>query len=172
VLDRLDPELVEVAQRMPALDLCDIPAARLAIAEMASHTGPPGLDTAVAYADRQVPAAGGHPGVRVRIFRPVVADEVLPCLYWVPGAGHVLTMPDLDDAYCAPLAERHRCVVVAVDWRRSPEHPFPAALEDAYAGLSWLVSRAAELGVAPASRGRGGTELGGRVGGRPDPAGT
>jgi acetyl esterase/lipase len=56
---------------------------------------------------------------------------------------------DLDDAWCSSIAAGHGCVVASVEWRRAPEHPFPAAIEDCYAGLSWLTENAAELGVDP-----------------------
>jgi acetyl esterase/lipase len=104
----------------------------------------------VSHEDRLAPGRDGNPDVRVRVFRPVEpadSGETLPCVYWTQGGGYVLTAPDFDDQWCEGLVDTHRCVVVSVDWRRSPEHPFPAAAEDCYAGLAWVVGHAAELGV-------------------------
>jgi acetyl esterase/lipase len=53
----------------------------------------------------------------------------------------------MDDEWCQGLVLNHGCVVVSTDWRRAPERPFPAASEDCYTGLSWLVSSAADLNV-------------------------
>ncbi len=85
--------------------------------------------------------------MRLRLFRPAGYTVPLPCLYWVPGGGYVLTSPDLDDAWCEGLVRRHGCAVVSVGWRRAPEHPFPAAADDCYAGLSSVALNAASLGV-------------------------
>jgi acetyl esterase/lipase len=53
------------------------------------------------------------------------------------------------------------CAVVSVEWRRPPEHPFPAPMDDCYAGLAWTHRHAAELGVDPARIAIGGASSGG-----------
>jgi acetyl esterase/lipase len=149
ILHRLDPELAPVFTARLVVDLNDIDGARKQRAEMLAALGVAEPSTTVSHSDHLAPGVDGNPDVMVRVFRPigVPLSEPLPCVYWTQGGGYVLTAPDLDDAWCAGLVDAHRCVVVSVDWRRAPEHPFPAAADDCYAGLVWTVTNAAELGV-------------------------
>jgi acetyl esterase/lipase len=52
-----------------------------------------------------------------------------------------------EDAQCSKLARDTACVVVSVEYRLAPEHPYPAPIEDCYAGLKWLFENAASLHV-------------------------
>lgn len=95
--------------------------------------------------------ASGHAadaGIRVRVYAPKRRDVRPPLLYF-HGGGYVKGGIDESDAFCRNLAHATGHVVVSVDYRLAPEHPFPAALEDAYAATSWACSHAAELGAAP-----------------------
>jgi acetyl esterase/lipase len=148
-MDRLDPELRVVVEQIPALDLTDIPAARASLAELYAQINTGGPNPRVSHSDHMAPGRDGNPDVMVRVFRPAAASGPLPCLYWTQGGGYVLTAPDMDDQFCEEIADRHGCVVVSVDWRRAPEHPFPAAAEDCYAGLAWTVTNADTLGIDP-----------------------
>jgi acetyl esterase/lipase len=58
----------------------------------------------------------------------------------VHGGGHVLGAAAQDDPVLQHLVARSGCVAVAVEWRRAPEDPYPAALHDAYAALRWMVA--------------------------------
>jgi len=147
IMDRLDPELRVVVDQVPALDLNDLPAARAALAELYAQINTGGPNPRVTHSDHVAPGRDGNPDVMVRVFRPVDASGTMPCLYWTQGGGYVLTAPDMDDLFCEEIVDKHRCVVVSVDWRRAPEHPFPAPADDCYAGLAWTVSSAEELGV-------------------------
>jgi acetyl esterase/lipase len=162
IMDRLDPELRVVVEQIPALDLTDIPAARASLAELYAQINTGGPNPRVSHSDHMAPGREGNPDVMVRVFRPVAAaSSPLPCLYWTQGGGYVLTAPDMDDQFCQEIVDRHECVVVSVDWRRAPEHPFPAPAEDCYAGLAWTVSNADELGIDPGRIVIGGHSSGG-----------
>ena len=126
IMDRLDPELAAVVSQLPIMDLRDIPAARAAMAELYAQVNVAEPNPSVTHSDHSAPGAQGDPDVMIRVFRPAGTDDVLPCLYWIQGGGYVMTAPDMDDQYCEEIADRHHCVVVSVDWRRAPEHPFPA----------------------------------------------
>ena len=63
---------------------------------------------------------------------------------------------DLDDDYCAGLAHRLGILVASVEYRLSPDFPYPVPLEDCYTGLRWLHDNATTLGLDPARIGIGG----------------
>jgi acetyl esterase/lipase len=163
---RCDPEVEAVLDTIPSLDLTDIPRAReererLAAAARARWT-PSGR---VLVEDRWVPGeaggAGGAPAVRVRVHRPV-GESTGAVLLWVHGGGHVLGAPEQDDPLLDRVVGQTGCVALAVDWRRAPEHPYPAALHDCHAvlgavaaGLPGVDADPAHVVVAGASSGGG-----------------
>jgi len=99
----------------------------------------------VRIAEHSPPAESPVP---VRIYRggPVPAPVVVYC----HAGGFALGNLDTDHRQCVELAHRGQCTVVSVDYRLAPEHPYPAALDDASAALRWVVANARELGVDPA----------------------
>ena len=111
--------------------------------------------------DQFVPGSEGHPAVRVRVYRPSHQPSKLPALYWIHGGGYVMGDIEQDDRLMKQLVKRIGCVAVSVDYRLAPEHPFPAPVEDCYAGLKWLFAHADELGVEPARIAIGGASGGG-----------
>lgn len=89
--------------------------------------------------DVTVERAGSVP---VRVHRPPHADDgALPALLWIHGGGYVLGLAAQDDALCRDYARRLGALVVAVDYRTAPEHPYPAALHDCHDALVWLAGR-------------------------------
>jgi acetyl esterase/lipase len=97
--------------------------------------------------DVAVPGPQGDPDVIVRIYSPPARTEPRPCAYWIHGGGYIFGTIDMSDPRCVQTAEMLDCVVVSVDYRLAPEHPFPAPLEDCYAGLAWTSAHADELGI-------------------------
>jgi acetyl esterase/lipase len=73
----------------------------------------------------------------------------------------VIGVPEIDDALMIGYAEQLGAVVVSVDYRLAPEHPYPAPVEDCYAGLVWTAKAAGELGIDPARIAVGGASAGG-----------
>ncbi len=163
--DRLDPELAAPLETFlhltgGGLNLHDIPATRrtmdeLAAAQMAKAAPITGITTA----DRQVPGPDGE--VFVRIYQPEDRPDTLPALLWIHGGGYVLGSVERDDLLATHLAKVAQCVVVSVEYRLAPEHPFPAPVEDCYAALKWLATHTDELGVEPARIAIGGASAGG-----------
>ena len=82
-------------------------------------------------------------------------------LLWIHGGGFVLGDPVSYHEECGRFAAELGLVVVSVDYRLAPEHPFPAGLDDCYAALTWLHAHAAELGVDPDRIAIGGDSAGG-----------
>jgi acetyl esterase/lipase len=150
IFNLIDPEIRPVIAAWPKQTIAnyaDLLKARAEYHEVFLKVVAAPADPRVAVHDVVTPPRGEQPPVRLRIFRPKDATGILPAVYWTQGGGYIMTSPDLDDAVCQDLALNHRCLVASVEWRRAPEHPYPAASEDCYTGLSWLVRQAAELNV-------------------------
>jgi acetyl esterase len=97
----------------------------------------------------------------IRIYRP--RPGILPVLVWIHGGGWVIGDLETDHTRCAQMALRGDVVVVSIDYRLAPEHPFPAAYEDTIAAVRWVAAHASELGVDPAAIGLGGDSAGGNL---------
>ncbi|MFG2992942.1 alpha/beta hydrolase fold domain-containing protein [Streptomyces sp. NPDC048257] len=88
-------------------------------------------------------------GVPVRIYDPAPGPEDRPLVVHLHGGGWVMCGLDTHDATCRSLAVAAGAVVVAVDYRLAPEHPWPAAPDDALTVLLWARAQARELGCDP-----------------------
>ncbi|MGW5265285.1 alpha/beta hydrolase [Microbispora sp. NPDC004025] len=88
-------------------------------------------------------------GVPVRIYRPEPDGRPLPVLVYFHGGGWVFGSVERNDALARDLAHRTGAVVVSVDYRLAPEHPFPAAAEDAFAVVRDVHARPASYGADP-----------------------
>ncbi|MGV9710663.1 alpha/beta hydrolase [Gordonia sp. NPDC003424] len=82
---------------------------------------------------RSLPSGGG-----VRIFRPTSVTGDAPGLLWIHGGGFVIGNAQQDDALCRRFADVLGAVVVSVDYRLAPQHPFPAPLDDCHEALAVL----------------------------------
>ncbi|MFJ8540877.1 alpha/beta hydrolase [Streptomyces sp. NPDC093586] len=136
----MDPELEAFVPLLVKPDLTDPVADRENYAARAAAAPAPdtsGMETE----DRTVPA---DPDVPVRIYRP---NGARGAIVWLHGGGWVMGDLDSDHHFAARIAAATDAVVISVDYRRSPEHRFPAALDDTYAVLTWAADHAAELGV-------------------------
>ena len=100
---------------------------------------PPGPQLSVT--DLAVPP-GGCPA---RLYRPDGAAAAL--VLFLHGGGFVIGDLDTHDRACRRLADRSGVPVLALDYRLAPEHPWPAAVDDAVAALRWIASRPAVLGL-------------------------
>jgi acetyl esterase len=138
----MDPELEAFIPLFPRADLTDPVTERKNLAELAATA--PAPDTAdMEIEDRTVPA---DPDVPVRIYRPHRAQGAI---VWLHGGGFVMGDLDTEHPWAARVADGSGAVVISVGYRRAAEHRFPAALDDAYAVLTWTAGHAAELGTDP-----------------------
>ena len=101
----------------------------------------------VAVADRLID--GPASPLALRIYTPHTATAGCGVVLYCHGGGFVLGDLDAYDSVCRTLCRESDCVVVSVDYRLAPEHPFPAAVDDCYATLCWLAAHAVELGGNP-----------------------
>ena len=118
------------------------------------------LEEVALIKDGRLPGPGGQ--ISYRLYSPA-PDRTLPALLYVHGGGWVVGDLDTHDSVCRALARRAECVVLALDYRLAPENPFPAAVEDAWAGLNWLRDHAADLGADPGRIAVGGDSSGGNL---------
>jgi acetyl esterase len=100
---------------------------------------------------------------RGRLFVPTDAPPTGPLLVFFHGGGWVYGDLDSHDAVCRFLAERSGVRVLSVDYRLAPEHPFPAAYDDAVAAYRWVTEHPDALGADPARLAVGGDSAGGTL---------
>ncbi len=154
LMDRMDAELIAAYAEVPPEGLInwdDLPATREFFAQMLEELTADIPDSEnVVKEDRKVPGPEGDPEVPVRVYRPTKSSGTLPGVLWIHGGGYVIGGVQEDDLVCQHVAEAVECVVVSVEYRLAPEHPFPAPIEDCYAALKWMASDALDLGVDPA----------------------
>lgn len=106
--------------------------------------------------------AGGP--LSARLYRPLRAtDAVLPVLLWLHGGGWSLGSLASYDPLCRALADEAGIAVLALDYRLAPEHRFPAAIDDAWQTLRWLIREGAALGVDARRIAVGGDSAGGNL---------
>lgn len=102
-----------------------------------------------------------HGGQRLLVFRPQGTPRKPGALLWLHGGGRVLGRPEQFSRHGAQLVLELGIVVVSASYRHAPEHPFPAALDDAASAWAWLVEQAGALGVDPCCLAVGGESAGG-----------
>ena len=98
----------------------------------------------------------------VRAYTPP-SDAALPVLVYFHGGGWVRGDLDTHDGLCRLLAQAVNCVVVSVDYRRAPEHPFPTPVHDAYAATEWAAAYADIVGGDGERIAVGGDSAGGNL---------
>ncbi|MEU1953561.1 alpha/beta hydrolase [Nocardia rhamnosiphila] len=97
--------------------------------------------------DRAIDGPGGE--LAVRVYVPHGGGRTRPVVVFAHGGGFVFCDLDSHDEFCRSMAQAVDVVVVSVDYRRAPEHPGPAALEDMYAAVCWTADHATEFGADP-----------------------
>lgn len=139
-------------------DAAQPPAARRealrALAGMADESSAPALVTDSAF-------DGTAGAVALRRYAPAnAAQRSLPALVFFHGGGWVAGDLDTHDGFCRRLCAATGWRVIAVDYRRAPEHPFPAGFDDCLAATRWSAANAAALGIDPARLAVGGDSAG------------
>jgi len=143
--------------------LSDIPKQSIAKRKAAKPAGwmtyP--LANGVVSVDRDVPSRGDE--MTLRVYTPEAIDAGQPPVLYIHGGGWVTGGLDSCHWLCAELASRLKTVVVSVDYRLAPEHPYPAALEDCQDALDFLARHGDELGVDASQVVVGGDSAGGNL---------
>jgi len=130
-------------------------------ARFVSNPEPPELKSVAPLA---IPAA--HGSIPARIYTPNKlrqTDGLAPCLVFFHGGGWVIGDLDTHDVVCRKLADEGRLIVISIDYRRAPEHKFPAAVDDAIAATAWIATQAKEFGIDASRLVVGGDSAGGNL---------
>ncbi|HJM89772.1 MAG TPA: alpha/beta hydrolase [Dehalococcoidia bacterium] len=163
----VDPEYRATFDALPrrVLDPSDVAASVKTIREAATTRraamAEVPLPDSVSVEDHLVPGPDGASPVTVRVYRSTTSSLSTPVLYYIHGGGMIGGTLELSDPYCASIADRLGVVVASVEYRLAPEYPYPAPLEDCYAGLQWVWQNTNQLGVDRGRLGIGGGSAGG-----------
>jgi len=171
----LDPQakaLLDLMPPMPDFSTLDLALARAGMAQEVLSTGEP--EAVAKVENRTIPGPSGD--IPIRVYTPQVSrsepqasedhragEAPFPGLVFFHGGGFVLCSLDSHDGVCRSLANAAGCVVVSVDYRLAPEHPYPAAPEDCYAATQWVAKNGAELGIDVTRLAIGGDSAGGNL---------
>jgi len=156
-----DPELVPIVETLEYSEMTDVARARAFILEMLTPLNADVDTSGVIIVDRDAPGPDGP--VAVRIYAPAGAPPAAgrPALLDIHGGGFVVGSIEMEHAFGVQVARKLGAVVVTVEYRLAPEHPFPAGVEDCYAALVWLHKEASALGVDAQRIAVGGQSAGG-----------
>jgi acetyl esterase len=162
----MDPQIEQVFAGMAnaggaSLDGMTLDQMRTFYGTFGEHLGgPPRAMAKVKDLSAACPAGA----IPLRLYRPPgLENGPQPGLVYLHGGGWVLGSLDTHDKVCRRLAETCGCIVVAVDYRLAPEHPFPAAPEDVIAASRWILDNANTLGLDRNRIGIAGDSAGGSL---------
>src|SRR4051794_18694762 len=96
--------------------------------------------------EQHIPGRNGRAPVRVRIYQPTAAAGPLPVMLYLHGGGYVYGVPEQFGSIIRDFIETVPCIVVAPDYRKAAEAPYPAAFNDCYDTLLWIRDNAASIG--------------------------
>ncbi len=160
---RLDAEHAAVLDLIPPgmIDLRDVPRTRAMAEAMLKAAASRATPVAgVTVQDHMVPGEDDRRALLLRLYTPAGADRPGPAMLYMHGGGFVLGTVEQFDAQCRQMAADSGVTIASIEYRRAPEHPYPAPLEDCHAALAWLHGEADALGLDPARIGIGGTSAG------------
>ena len=142
-----DPEIAPFVPMLPTVaDWSDMEAARAGLEEMIAAAAPAqSLDMGVDFEDRMIQGPADAPDLAVRIYRPREAHGTLPGVLYIHGGGFCVGSIQSEHIGAMEAASSAEALVVSVEYRLAPEHPFPAGIEDCYAALGWMAGEADAL---------------------------
>jgi acetyl esterase len=160
----VDPQVQALLDEMVAMgaepyENLTVAEARLAARAFVDLQGEPEAVTSVRHGF----IAGPTADLPVRIYTPSAGDGPFPGLVYFHGSGWVVLNIEICDTTLRALANSTGCVVVAVNYQKAPEHPFPIPFDDCWAATNWVFDNADALDVDPARIGVIGDSAGGNL---------
>jgi acetyl esterase len=159
-LDSVMQLLWVAGKKQPGVDTLTPPEARAAL-DKAALSLQADVPASVTFIDSALPGTAGE--IPIRIYTPPSQGTPLPLTIFFHFGGHVIGSRAICHGFCGVLADRARTIVVNVEYRLAPEHPFPAPVEDALAAYRWALANAAALGADPARIAVAGDSAGGQL---------
>lgn len=152
-LSRIAPDLAHSARNQPYVKFTDPLAARRGFARAARLSRAmrgrsPVLDR-VDVVDLTIRADAPDREIPVRRYQPIGMATPAPVVVYLHGGAFVAGDLETEHDRCALLAVETACAVVSVDYRRAPEHPFPAPVDDCFAALRWVHDSGEDFGMDP-----------------------
>ncbi|MDO8295351.1 MAG: alpha/beta hydrolase [Caulobacter sp.] len=162
MLDKAFRAMLDAAAAIEMPPLAQLPAEMVRagyVAQRAGHDAgaPKDLDV------RDIEVAGAAGPLKARLYAPRRAPATTPGLVYFHGGGFVIGNLDTHDDFLRRLCKASGVRVLSIDYRLAPEHPFPAAHDDALAATRWAFDHAAEIGFDPARIAVGGDSAGGNL---------
>ena len=144
----VDPEYLPMMGFLPQLDVADAEKTRALILSMKREDPMAAVPAGVAVDRRTAPATDGS-DIDLVVFGPEHrSEDALPCIVYFHGGGFVFGDAATDVRVPAALAADLGAVVVSVNYRLAPEHPFPTPFDDAFDALTWITGDN-DLGIDP-----------------------
>ncbi|MBO21819.1 MAG: lipase [Rhodospirillaceae bacterium] len=147
----IDPQIKSFIDDLVATDMphpveLGLEATRDGFSQLWQQVNPP-IRAGVSIAEISIPGPTGD--IRTKTYTPR-GDKPFPVLAYFHGGGCCMMAPEDYEGTNTALAEDAGCIVVVPAYRRAPENPFPAPLEDCFAVFTWLQANAGEIGGDPA----------------------
>lgn len=170
---QIDPQMLQVLQtyepiagtpitQLTPADARQQFAAEDAAKSLARSTGvQPAPNPVGSVVDTTIPTIGADP-IPIRIYTPTGSGP-FPVVLYFHGGGFVIATIDTYDASARALANGAGAIVISVEYRKAPEHPFPAALEDALAAYYWTINNVANIKGIPGKIAVAGESAGGNL---------
>lgn len=158
----LDPQIAAMlanAPEWPGVRSVSVAQLRQMVRDSSVSIPPPDVRLA-RIEDRVIDGPGGD--LKIRVYTPEGTGP-FPVVVYFHGGGWVVGDLDTQDMIARTLAAGSEAVVVSVDYRLAPEHPFPAAVDDGWAATCWVADHAAELEGDPARIAVAGDSAGGFI---------
>ena len=149
---------MRAASKMPEVWECSVEELRANVDSRVALSGKP--EEILVREERCIDVDGGT--IPVRVFRPL-EDTPLPCIMFFHGGGWVHNTLDIYESSLRALANASGYAIVAVEYRKAPEHPYPIPLEDCWTALHWCIAHADELGIDTGRIGLMGDSSGGNL---------
>ena len=130
--ERIHPDLKESFANYPEMNITaeTLPEIQKSLSKILESLP---KDDAVEVYDEMITST-----LRVRVYKPKSEQKDFPGLLWIHGGGHIMGIPEMNEALCIRFAKDAGCIVAAPDYRLAPEHKYPADVDDCYAALVWM----------------------------------